>query len=163
MQSLTTLDVSPHKRPDESFDHYLKRIACYGSYNRESQAVLDKVYGNSRKTQGLAVLRGLLQAIDIQVSGFSSLSIEYSGGGDSGSIGEINYSTDSLSKEAQKQIDCLLDVVGWDIAYGSHPGFEINEGGQGTIDCQKNEDGVWTLSIHHEENIIQTECTEYEL
>lgn len=54
--------------------------------------------------------------------------------------------------------DELLSDLGWDLAYGTNPGFEINEGGYGTItvavsDLDPNEISV-TLS--HSERYVQT-------
>lgn len=54
--------------------------------------------------------------------------------------------------------DELLSDLGWDLAYGANPGFEINEGGYGTItvavsDLDPNEISV---ILSHSERYVQT-------
>lgn len=54
--------------------------------------------------------------------------------------------------------DELLSYLGWDLAYGTNPGFEINEGGYGTItvaasDLDPNE---ISITLSHSERYFQT-------
>lgn len=58
----------------------------------------------------------------------------------------------------------LLDKLAWDLAYGKNPGFEINEGGYGTVRIgvsQDNPDGI-TVTLSHSERIIETNDYDYE-
>jgi hypothetical protein len=58
----------------------------------------------------------------------------------------------------------LLDQLAWDLAYGKNPGFEINEGGCGTVRVgvsNDNPDGV-TVTLSHSERIIETNDYDYE-
>ena len=58
----------------------------------------------------------------------------------------------------------LLDQLAWDLAYGRNPGFEINEGGYGTVRVgvsDDNPDGV-TVTLSHSERIIETNDYDYE-
>lgn len=58
----------------------------------------------------------------------------------------------------------LLDQLAWDLAYGKNPGFEINEGGYGTVRVgvsDDNPDGV-TVTLSHSERIIKTNDYDYE-
>lgn len=182
MEQQLAYDISPEQRDGEAFGDYLERIKCYKFYGssislHHKEGIqyplewLQKAYGGNRKAQGIALLRGLLPAMERQIPGLDQVTIEYEGSGDSGQIDFIGYragvekaSFDQLPHEQAKIIEELLDVVGWDIAYGTNPGFEINEGGQGTLTCQKDQDeGVWTLSLHHEANIIQVDVEEFDL
>jgi len=55
-----------------------------------------------------------------------------------------------------------LDAIAWDVAYGYHPGFEINEGGFGEIIIRQAteeelEDGIEhgvSIEINHNNNVI---------
>lgn len=58
----------------------------------------------------------------------------------------------------------LLDTLAWDLAYGRNPGFEINEGGYGTVRIgvsTDNPDGI-TVTLSHSERIIETNDYDYE-
>lgn len=58
----------------------------------------------------------------------------------------------------------LLDSLAWDLAYGKNPGFEINEGGYGTVRIgvsTDNPDGI-TVTLSHSERIIETNDYDYE-
>lgn len=70
-----------------------------------------------------------------------------------------------LSDGHQITVEEALSDLGWDIAYGLHPGFEINEGGYGTVrigfldedsesGTDRNPDDVSLQVSHHE--IIET-------
>jgi hypothetical protein len=96
--------------------------------------------------------------------------ISYAGGGDSGSVEMINAFSleDEIIElpinQAMEVFDGLdlmneFDDAGWDLAYDTHPGFEINEGGQGTVTVRLDLQGRIAVSVHHEENIISTSNT----
>jgi hypothetical protein len=59
----------------------------------------------------------------------------------------------------------LLSDLGWDLAYGRNPGFEVNEGGYGriVITADKEDPSVARISLSHSERIIETNDYEYEL
>jgi hypothetical protein len=56
----------------------------------------------------------------------------------------------------------LLSDLGWDLAYGRNPGFEINEGGYGMIVITADgvDPSVVRIALSHSERII--EVSEYE-
>lgn len=58
----------------------------------------------------------------------------------------------------------LIDEFAWDLAYSQNPGFEINEGGYGTISITSDEDDRSTVHIRlsHSERIIETNDYEYD-
>lgn len=57
----------------------------------------------------------------------------------------------------------LLDIFAWDLAYGQNPGFEINEGGFGTISISSESDSIDDVVIEliHSERIEITKDYEY--
>jgi hypothetical protein len=59
----------------------------------------------------------------------------------------------------------LISDLGWDLAYGRNPGFEINEGAYGRIVITADEEdpSVVRISLSHSERIIETNDYEYEL
>lgn len=59
--------------------------------------------------------------------------------------------------------DTLLSDFGWNLAYGQNPGFEINEGGCGTISIfnPDKEPGQVCVSLCHSERYMQTTDFEY--
>lgn len=60
----------------------------------------------------------------------------------------------------------LIDELAWDLAYGRHPGFEINEGGYGTVriteDTNDAGEPIIRVSLSHSERIIETNDYDYE-
>lgn len=54
-----------------------------------------------------------------------------------------------------------LDRIGWDIAYGQNPGFEINEGGFGTVAVFLCEDEVM-VELKHSERVEITNDYSYD-
>lgn len=76
--------------------------------------------------------------------------------------------TCNLTIQSRESRNCtpeqLLDKLAWDLAYGENPGFEINEGGYGTVRIRvstDNPDGV-TVTLSHSERIIETNDYDYE-
>jgi hypothetical protein len=51
-----------------------------------------------------------------------------------------------------------LDETCWSIAYNQHPGFEINDGGWGTITVMRDDVGEMKMSLNH----TQMPATEYD-
>lgn len=75
----------------------------------------------------------------LRALGITSLEAEYDGYADSGNVGQIK-----ISPEGVKVADLeprLTDFV-WSVAYGLNPGFEINEGGAGTMTWNVVEDRI---------------------
>jgi len=103
----------------------------------------------------------------------TSIAIDYCGGGDSGNIcgidcdpkdlkdllEDITLPEDIAASIGVSSIDCesLFDEIGWDAAYEHCPGFEINEGGQGTVTISWDEEMAQIMvKIDHECNVIET-------
>lgn len=60
-------------------------------------------------------------------------------------------------------VERALDELGWDLAYSSHPGFEINEGGYGTIEARLNRcAGQPAVTLRHNERYTEITSTEQE-
>ena len=128
------------------------------------------------------------RALAAAVPNFRSLDIEYEGSGDNGEGCEITVYTDrpmkfdaegkwvrptaEESEEFTRQHDAAnnilpsdlrewMDEICWSIAYHQHPGFEINEGGYGTITVEpadEDEEGSpLQLRISHTQRIEETE------
>lgn len=57
----------------------------------------------------------------------------------------------------------LLDTFGWDLAYGQNPGFEINEGGFGTISVSSESGSIddVVIELSHSERVESTNDYEY--
>ena len=85
----------------------------------------------------------MLKAAEVQ-----TVEAEYSGYGDSGNVDDItlvpvetNLSDDRMSK--------LTDYI-WSFAYNAYPGFEINEGGEGSFSwCIKTDKISLEHGTHH--------------
>jgi hypothetical protein len=143
----------------------------------------------------------LLKAIARYLQGLEpnllTITITYSGGGDSGQTDSMSYGifepnmmettgqsesidkalsdpipeelwdlyislrlsgiTPSPSTLALTSLESLIDDLAWDVAYGLHPGFEVNEGGQGSV-ILRYSNNKWTGIVDHETNYISTEC-----
>ena len=57
----------------------------------------------------------------------------------------------------------LIDDLAWDVAYGKHPGFEINEGAYGTVVIYQDEDDEVQVQLTHNERIEEVCTTTSEL
>jgi hypothetical protein len=73
---------------------------------------------------------------------------EYSGYGDSGDIEDISV-----------ELPQLRDFL-WSLAYDLNPGFENDDGGQGTIYWDLETD---VITVDHGNNYVQTDHTQYTL
>ena len=97
-----------------------------------------------------------------------SLSIEYSGSGDDGSIEDVEF-YDRKGKIINISSDDLIykhvSTAGWWITEDVAPGFENNEGGQGDIKIKKDHQslGEWKCTCHHEQNTTVIEKHEVEM
>jgi len=81
----------------------------------------------------------------IRAKGIEIIEAEYDGYGDSGNVNEI---TAGMGHELENAVICFV----WDFAYDRHPGFENNEGGQGTLTWDIVADSI-TLS--HGNNFVE--------
>jgi hypothetical protein len=127
-------------------------------YGQEIAAIEGQVNFASRVLRDLCAL--MRQEIEPELC---SLQVDYIGSGDSGSVESITLEK-GADREAfsicltNPEIEQLIDTLAWDIAYGSHPGFEINEGGQGVVRFSLDEEtSEWKGELHHEENIVQVQ------
>lgn len=83
----------------------------------------------------------------LRTKGIPCVTIDYSGYSDSGQVESID------PKEANIP---GLDDWAWQLAYDAHPGFENNEGGQGTLTWNVTTD---TIELVHGDNYTSTEYT----
>lgn len=56
----------------------------------------------------------------------------------------------------------LIDELAWDLAYGKHPGFEIDEGGCGTISITSDIDYPNQVRVNLSHSVRFIETTDYE-
>lgn len=85
-----------------------------------------------------------------------TLTAQYSGYGDSGNIEDIQLELGvSLAADIEEQLRDFL----WSVAYNEHPGFENNDGGEGTLTWDITAD---SLTIEHGEHVMQTDWTTLE-
>jgi hypothetical protein len=110
------------------------------------------------------------------------IELGYYGAGDSGDIGNIEFKFKNLDQETinklkteifnsvpqhpytpspgheQWTVEKLLDDLGWDIAYEANPGFEINDGGAGTITIvvDPRQPFLIGITLRHEEYFTET-------
>lgn len=155
MTSINTNAMQISKQDNESLDAYIERL-------RMMQP--DWLHRDAPEAPAER-LKSLAEALKQSYPLLTQIEVDYSGGGDSGSIDSVSFhpGLDAMPGQAvtdHDALDRLIDGLAWDIAYGQNPGFEINEGGQGTVTCAVV-DGEWTVSLHHEENFIQTNEYKY--
>lgn len=73
-----------------------------------------------------------------------------------------------LDRPGQNEsVEEALDRICWDIAYGQNPGFEINEGGYGTVTVSRNDDDndnelEPVINLEHSERIESINDYSYE-
>lgn len=80
--------------------------------------------------------------------GVRSLEATYDGYGDSGNVEDIT------AEPAVPKVDetpGLADFL-WSVAYGEHPGFENNEGGDGTVTWDLVTDRI---DLDHHDNVVE--------
>lgn len=65
---------------------------------------------------------------------------------------------DTFEKVPRATLESVIENVCWDLLQKEHGGWEINEGGQGefTFDVEER-----TLSLHHEDNIVEVQVSEH--
>jgi hypothetical protein len=95
------------------------------------------------------VLKTLVKSLMIE-AGLKELTVEYEGMGDAGEPSTIE------GVESSHPAYEHLDDVCWAFAYHLHPGFEINEGGSGTLEFKLLEDGSVSLEMEHNDRYVET-------
>jgi hypothetical protein len=135
-----------------------------------------------RKDQAINNLITVFRYLKQQCPDLGRIEITYSGSGDSGQTENVYYfnaagqlfdppeSLDSTSLPpdispcgANATPAEVIDAAAWDVAYGQHPGFEINEGGYGTVRVgllDLSSDAV-SVRLEHHDIIETTEDYEY--
>ena len=66
----------------------------------------------------------------LRILGIEDIEAAYDGYGDSGNVQDLTVCPPSAELGELKER--LMDFV-WEVAYGLHPGFENNDGGEGTV------------------------------
>ena len=119
-------------------DHKTETLAIEGTGIKTSPAVpeinWDQVNAvmearRAEAAEGLKRARAELRSA-LQALGITALEARYDGYADSGTVGEIDLTPSGARLGALKPR--MADFI-WDVAYGLHPGFEINDGGEGTV------------------------------
>ena len=99
--------------------HEIDWTALEVKWQKEREAVAAE-----RKLERVALLEVLR---DKEVT---NVEAGYDGYGDSGNVGEIDFSAKEANMDDLQER--LSDFI-WGMAYGLHPGFENNDGGEGTF------------------------------
>ena len=112
---------------------------------REAQSLVDDVATPHKAN----VLKAFVKSLMLEV-GLKELTVEYEGMGDEGEPSDIDGVDESHPAYEH------LDDVCWAFAYHIHPGFEINEGGSGTLEFQLQDDGTVSLEMEHHDRYVET-------
>lgn len=74
---------------------------------------------------------------------------------------QIEPTRPSWTSQKVPSFECLLDDLGWSAAFQHCPGFEINEGGQGSVILRKIDgpEATVEVTIDHENNIVTSESS----
>lgn len=129
-----------------------------------AQAERDQKDRTAKAVAGLKAIYAWMEGAGMK----GDIGIHYEGSGDSGQIEDISYHCNSDTSTPPEElkaalaeagyqagpagviIDDALDCLGWDVAYGTNPGFEINDGGCGTITITRAEDGEIKVIVEHQ-------------
>jgi hypothetical protein len=149
----------------------------YASYLARHQSELE------RGKVAAEELKAIVHYLCSQDPALAALTVIYDGCGDEGTIESIQLTNaddeaidsalldqpfpDALQDLVtipdwlrNRSIKAVIDNAAWDVAYGHHPGFEINEGGFGELRVEvEPDDDSTTLSIALEHNERFTETT----
>lgn len=87
----------------------------------------------------------------------TSLTIQYDGYGDSGNVEDLTAEPNDITLPDDLDLD--IREFGWLLAYHQHPGFEINEGGYGTLEWDIAAD---TINLDHADRVIETNHSYHE-
>jgi hypothetical protein len=91
-----------------------------------------------------------------------TIEAQYEGSGDSGCINAIDFNTEHLIEAVVKDIENQAEEAAWEILATSHPGWEINDGGDGEIVFEKDEDGAVTAKLSHKEYFVDSTSYSHE-
>jgi hypothetical protein len=135
-----------------------------------------------QSSDNITKLRKICAYLFATYPALQEIELGYRGAGDSGELGEIKFKFKNLDEltankldieilksipqhpytpspgQEQLTVEILLDQLGWDIAYEANPGFEINDGGAGTITITVNprKPSLIGITLEHEEYYIQS-------
>ncbi len=112
----------------------------------------DKLERDARNAKDRAVLHAFLQS-----KGVTRVDAQYDAYGDSGNVEAITFTPDSVMIEAAQE-EALRDFI-WSMAYALHPGFENNDGGDGEVVWEIDEDKI---QIEHRERFTDYNLYTYE-
>jgi hypothetical protein len=101
----------------------------------------DKAERDARNAKDRAVLHALLQS-----KGVTRIDAQYDAYGDSGNVKDITFTPVTVMIETAQE-EALRDFI-WSMAYALHPGFENNDGGDGEVVWEIDEDKI---QIEHRE------------
>jgi len=89
--------------------------------------------------------------VQLRALGFTEVTAEYEGYGDSGNVEDINLQPrgSALPSELSNQ----LDEFAWGFAYQQHPGFENNDGGYGTLTWDLTNDSI---DLDHADRYVES-------
>jgi hypothetical protein len=152
-----------HVAEDKSIIHYIAGPATKNNFfNKDPQEAIDLTrelvetkYENHRRlvSQRISLREKILTSKLLGATDENIVTVTYDGYGDSGQIQECNL-PESCPEHTEVQ-EYL-----WQLMWQLHSGFENNEGGQGTISWDLNEDKI---VIDHEDNVVTTSQTVTEL
>ena len=112
----------------------------------------DKAERDARNAKDRAVLRAFLQS-----KGVTRVDAQYDAYGDSGNVEDITFTPVTVMIETTQE-EALRDFI-WSMAYALHPGFENNDGGDGEVVWEIDEDKI---QIEHRERFTDYNLYTYE-
>ena len=106
-------------------------------------------YINDRKEAARIAREGLLATLrGLKVT---TLTAEYSGSCDSGNVDDITLEP---KHDLAADVGAKLQDFIWDVAYNEHPGFENNDGGEGTLTWDIAADSI---TLEHGSHFTETD------
>ena len=103
----------------------------------------------ARKTAHKVVRKGLIKILrNLKIT---NVTAQYCGGGDSGEVYQIEVKPEQ--DLASNLNENLIDFL-WEVAYSANPGFENNDGGEGSVDWDIIADSI---TVEHGQHYQETE------
>lgn len=87
----------------------------------------------------------------LRALGVTEATAEYEGYGDSGNVEDISVQPTETTLE--DDLKTKLENFAWSLAYHQHPGFEINEGGYGTLTWDISADSI---TLDHADRYVES-------
>jgi len=110
---------------------------------------------HQREREEAAIAKRAALLAELRALGVTRIDARYNGYGDSGDVEDITETPKSSLGGLHGRVS---DFV-WQFSYDLHPGFEINEGGQGEFTWHIDTDRI---DVRHEAKVTEVDVTEHE-